>query len=89
MNISMMDTYNLSWKLVSVLRGIAKPELLKTCEHPFISNRTLKSLTESLCSSDQSERHAVAHDLITFDHKFSRLFSGKPSSAEEVSPIAT
>jgi phenol 2-monooxygenase len=32
---------------------------------------------------DQNERHAVAHDLITFDHKFSRLFSGKPKSAEE------
>lgn len=27
----------------------------------------------------QSERRRVAHDLIEFDHKFSRLFSGRPA----------
>jgi phenol 2-monooxygenase (NADPH) len=30
MNVSMADTWNLGWKLVSVLRGRAKPELLHT-----------------------------------------------------------
>ena len=30
MNVSMADTWNLGWKLVSVLRGAAKPELLHT-----------------------------------------------------------
>jgi phenol 2-monooxygenase len=30
MNVSMADTWNLGWKLASVLRGIAKPELLHT-----------------------------------------------------------
>jgi phenol 2-monooxygenase (NADPH) len=30
MNVSMADTWNLGWKLVSVLRGIARPELLHT-----------------------------------------------------------
>lgn len=28
--ISMMDTYNLGWKLAAVIKGTAKPELLKT-----------------------------------------------------------
>jgi phenol 2-monooxygenase len=33
MNVSMMDTWNLGWKLAMVLRGQAKPEILKTCEY--------------------------------------------------------
>ena len=58
MNVSMQDTYNLGWKLGLVVKGIAKPEILKTY---------------------QSERRRVAKDLIDFDHKFSRLFSGRPA----------
>ncbi len=30
MNVSMADAHNLGWKLASVLRGLAKPDLLKT-----------------------------------------------------------
>ncbi|KAL5113249.1 hypothetical protein ACEQ8H_008889 [Pleosporales sp. CAS-2024a] len=30
MNVSMQDTYNLGWKLSLVVKGIAKPEILKT-----------------------------------------------------------
>ena len=30
MNVSMADAWNLGWKLASVLRGTAKPELLHT-----------------------------------------------------------
>jgi phenol 2-monooxygenase len=30
MNVSMQDTFNLGWKLISVLEGSAKPELLRT-----------------------------------------------------------
>jgi phenol 2-monooxygenase len=58
MNTSMMDTYNLGWKLGLVLTGRAKRNLLKTYE---------------------SERQPFAQALIDFDHRFSRLFSGKPA----------
>jgi phenol 2-monooxygenase len=58
MNVSMQDAYNLGWKLGLVVKGIAKPEILKTY---------------------QSERRRVAQELIEFDHKFSRLFSGRPA----------
>ncbi|KAK4232407.1 putative monooxygenase [Podospora fimiseda] len=34
----------------------------------------------SILSSYQSERRRVAKDLIEFDHKFARLFSGRPAS---------
>lgn len=54
MNVSMQDSYNLGWKLALVLRGFARPSLLKTY---------------------QSERRAVAVELIKFDQHFSRLFS--------------
>ena len=33
----------------------------------------------SLLKTYQSERRKVAQDLIDFDHKFSRLFSGRPA----------
>ncbi|BEJ18231.1 hypothetical protein CspHIS471_0705080 [Cutaneotrichosporon sp. HIS471] len=58
MNASMMDTWNLGWKLGMVLTKRAKRSLLKTYE---------------------SERQPFAQALIDFDHKFSRLFSGKPA----------
>lgn len=58
MNVSMQDTYNLCWKISSVLNGISDRSILKTY---------------------QSERRRIAQDLITFDHKFSRLFSGRPA----------
>ncbi|OBS24493.1 hypothetical protein FPOA_05034 [Fusarium poae] len=58
MNVSMQDSYNLGWKIALVVKGIAKPDILKTY---------------------QSERRRVAQDLIEFDHRFSRLFSGRPA----------
>ncbi|KAJ9120208.1 hypothetical protein QFC22_003108 [Naganishia vaughanmartiniae] len=62
MNTSMMDTYNLGWKLASVIHGTAHPSVLSTY---------------------QTERHAVANDLIEFDRKIAGLFSGKPATREE------
>jgi phenol 2-monooxygenase len=62
MNVSMMDTYNLTWKIAKVLLGQSPRSILSTY---------------------QSERRQIAEDLIAFDHKFSRLFSGKPRAAED------
>ncbi|KAJ4159541.1 uncharacterized protein LMH87_008439 [Akanthomyces muscarius] len=61
MNVSMQDTFNLGWKIASVLKGQANRSILKTY---------------------QSERRKVAQDLIAFDHKFSRLFSGRPAKGD-------
>ncbi|ERS99272.1 hypothetical protein HMPREF1624_04471 [Sporothrix schenckii ATCC 58251] len=58
MNVSMQDTFNLGWKIASVLKGTADRSILKSYE---------------------DERSLIAHDLIKFDHKFSRLFSGRPA----------
>ena len=33
----------------------------------------------SILKTYQSERRTIAQDLIAFDHKFSRLFSGRPA----------
>ena len=35
--------------------------------------------SRSILKSYEVERSRIAHDLITFDHKFSRLFSGRPA----------
>ncbi|KAI9843805.1 MAG: hypothetical protein M1837_006065 [Sclerophora amabilis] len=58
MNVSMQDTFNLGWKIASVLNGVCDRSILKTY---------------------QSERRRIAQDLIAFDHRFSRLFSGRPA----------
>ncbi|KAF1980310.1 hypothetical protein BU23DRAFT_495713 [Bimuria novae-zelandiae CBS 107.79] len=58
MNISMHDTYNLGWKLASVVKGQAKRSLLETYS---------------------TERRQIAKELIEFDQRFSRLFSGRPA----------
>ena len=60
MNVSMQDTFNLGWKLASVLRGHASPTLLRTYSE---------------------ERREVARDLISFDHKWARMFSARPNRA--------
>jgi phenol 2-monooxygenase len=40
----------------------------------------VKGLTDrSVLKTYQSERRRIAQDLIDFDHKFSRLFSGRPA----------
>lgn len=59
MNVSMMDTFNLGWKLAYVLKGLAPSDLLTTYE---------------------LERKLVARQLIDFDHKLSKLYSGRPST---------
>ncbi|KAJ6597524.1 FAD binding domain-containing protein [Mycena vulgaris] len=61
MNVSMMDSYNLGWKIAACVKGTANTSILNTYG---------------------AERVEVARQLIEFDHKFSRLFSGKPAVAE-------
>ncbi|KAJ7918198.1 FAD binding domain-containing protein [Mycena leptocephala] len=61
MNVSMMDSYNLGWKLAACAKGMASGSILDTYG---------------------AERVEVARQLIEFDHKFSRFFSGKPAVAE-------
>lgn len=62
MNVSMMDSWNLGWKLASVLRGRARPDILATCQP--VGNRLQTSLTRMLghrperatCSSEGVDR---------------------------------
>lgn len=82
MNTSMMDTYNLGWKLASVIHGTAQPSVLSTCKS---SSRCNEPPSETPPFADNTERHAVANDLIEFDRKIAGLFSGKPATREEVS----
>jgi len=62
MNVSMMDSYNLSWKLVHSIHGLTyKPSPLSP---------------DPVVASYEHERLAVARQLIDFDSKFSSMFSG-------------
>jgi phenol 2-monooxygenase len=62
MNVSMMDSYNLSWKLAHVLHNLTPPT----------SNKT-----DPILKTFEQERLNVARQLIDFDSKFSSMFSGQ------------
>ena len=68
MNVSMMDSYNLAWKLMYHINGLA-PE-------PTVPSPS------SLLETYQTERHEIAQQLIDFDRKFSTMFSGQMNATE-------
>ncbi|EEP81141.1 conserved hypothetical protein [Uncinocarpus reesii 1704] len=71
MNVSMMDSYNLAWKLVYAIHGLT-PDSKASSEQ---SDRILETY--------QTERHTVAQQLIDFDKAFAGMFSGKIKTEEE------
>jgi phenol 2-monooxygenase len=62
MNVSMMDSYNLSWKLMHSLNGLTPPPI---------------DSSDKVLDTYQTERLTVAQQLIQFDKEFSSMFSGK------------
>ncbi|KAG4421451.1 hypothetical protein IFR04_005401 [Cadophora malorum] len=61
MNVSMMDSYNLSWKLMHSLNGLS----------PITNSR------DTILDTFETERLTIAKELIAFDKEFSAMFSGK------------
>ncbi|CZS88201.1 related to 2-polyprenyl-6-methoxyphenol hydroxylase and related FAD-dependent oxidoreductases [Rhynchosporium graminicola] len=59
MNVGMHDAFNLSWKLNLVIRSLAHPSLLSTCE------QELRKIAQDLINFDYG--HAVA--FVSGDHK--------------------
>ncbi|KAI2672723.1 hypothetical protein CBS147355_8050 [Penicillium roqueforti] len=68
MNVSMMDSYNLAWKLIYHINGLA----------PEPSGPSPTPLLETY----QTERHEIAQQLIDFDRKFYTMFSGQMGATE-------
>lgn len=66
MNVSMMDSYNLAWKLAHRINGLT----------PCRSSADADSLLETF----ELERADTARQLIEFDKAFSHIFSGKIES---------
>ncbi|KAG9610187.1 putative phenol monooxygenase, partial [Aureobasidium melanogenum] len=68
MNVSMMDSYNLSWKLAHSILGLT-PQAIDSSADPILETFEL-------------ERVDTARQLIEFDAKFSHMFSGKIGSGD-------
>ncbi|KAF2993749.1 hypothetical protein E8E13_001047 [Curvularia kusanoi] len=68
MNVSMMDSYNLAWKLAQSINGLT----------PKPSSGTADPILETF----ESERADTARQLIEFDTTFSHVFSGKIGSGD-------
>jgi phenol 2-monooxygenase len=71
MNVSMMDSYNLAWKLAHSLHGLT----------PLRAEGTPDPVLETF----EQERSNTARQLIEFDKRFSHMFSGKIGAAAELS----
>ncbi|RAK85489.1 FAD binding domain protein [Aspergillus costaricaensis CBS 115574] len=69
MNVSMMDSYNLAWKLAYHIHGLSPSSTEPDQPHPLLDTYHL-------------ERHANAQQLIDFDRKFSTIFSGQLDTEE-------
>ncbi|CAP94147.1 Phenol 2-monooxygenase [Penicillium chrysogenum] len=67
MNVSMMDSYNLAWKLAYDVNGLT----------PASTN------SDTVLDTYHVERHTIAQQLIDFDRAFSSMFSGKMGSTEK------
>ncbi|BDD61660.1 hypothetical protein MAP00_006698 [Monascus purpureus] len=65
MNVSMMDSYNLAWKLIYSINGLT-PDAGAGVGSP-----------DSLVDTYHTGRHTIAQQLIEFDRAFSSMFSGK------------
>lgn len=68
MNVSMMDSYNLSWKLAHSILGLT----------PQATGSSVDSVLETF----ELERVDTARQLIEFDAKFSHMFSGKMGAGD-------
>lgn len=77
MNVSMMDSYNLAWKLAHTLHGLSpKPQTT--------NNVSEQNTPTSVLNTFEHERLTVARQLIEFDSKFSSMFSGQIGAEESV-----
>jgi len=74
MNVSMMDSYNLAWKLAHSINGLT----------PRLQSGTSDPVLETF----GEERVDVARQLIEFDTTFSHLFSGKIATDSSTSGLS-
>ncbi|RDH30347.1 FAD binding domain-domain-containing protein [Aspergillus welwitschiae] len=70
MNVSMMDSYNLAWKLAYAVNGLTPAS-------------TSPGKRDAVLDTYHTERHTIAQELIEFDRAFSSMFSGKIGAAED------
>jgi len=76
MNVSMQDTYNLSWKICSVLKGLAKPAILDTyqAERRQVAQDLIQ--VDHEISRFYSVASASQSDFQAFREKFYDFLSG-------------
>ncbi|CAL5868961.1 uncharacterized protein PFLUO_LOCUS3189 [Penicillium psychrofluorescens] len=68
MNVSMMDSYNLAWKLIYSINGLT----------PYSEGQP-----DGILDTYHTERHTIAQELIEFDRAFSSMFSGKIGASKD------
>lgn len=89
MNVSMQDTFNLGWKLASVIRGALHPQILETYQQERLPvAERLIALDKRICRGMCSRRNAdgeTFHGAFDEDHK--RALEEENSSASGLAVI--
>ncbi|KAB8211241.1 FAD binding domain-containing protein [Aspergillus parasiticus] len=89
MNVSMQDTFNLGWKLASVIRGALYPQILETYQQERLPvAERLIALDKRICRGMCSRRNAdgeTFHGAFDEDHK--RALEEENSSASGLAVI--
>ncbi|KAF8533908.1 FAD binding domain-containing protein, partial [Trichophaea hybrida] len=81
MNVSMMDGYNLAWKLAYELLGLAPKARSSRLMRYTCPGHPLGTIVDN--TPTQSERKDIAQQLIDFDNAFASKFSQKMGGPEE------
>lgn len=85
----MQDTWNLCWKRESRPPRSSRSRLRELTSPPSLFPSAVGAVATGIAKHDllqtySDERQVVAQQLIDFDKKFSKLFSGKPSAADDL-----
>ncbi|EFQ97164.1 phenol 2-monooxygenase [Nannizzia gypsea CBS 118893] len=70
MNVSMMDSFNLAWKLAYSINGLTP------------ASHDSAGFQDKILGTYEIERRTIAQQLVEFDKSFSSMFSGKIGTAD-------
>ena len=89
MNVSMQDTFNLGWKLASVVQGTLHPRILETYQQERLPvAERLIALDQRICRGMRSRRNTGGEkNHCRFDEDHKRAFEEENSSASGLAVI--
>ncbi|KAJ5173253.1 hypothetical protein N7492_005846 [Penicillium capsulatum] len=88
MNVSMQDTFNLGWKIASVVKGALKPQILETYQQERLPvAERLIALDQRICRGMCSRKDEHKSNYSRFDDDHKRALEEENSSASGLAVV--